>query len=86
MRADTGDVLEALGVGLLTFVLLSAAFRAAESGKDQGHDRADDRPDCAILDDCDLQALADGDTQTVQTRRGELVRLAAVEEGGESGG
>jgi hypothetical protein len=46
----------------------------------------DDRPDYAILTECDLLALADGDAQTVQTGHGELVRLAAVEEGNDSDG
>jgi hypothetical protein len=44
----------------------------------------DDRPDWAELTDSDLQALHAGDSQTVQTRQGELVRLAAVEEGTDS--
>jgi len=77
MRADTSEVLEALGVGLLTYALLSVAFKPAESGADQGQDR----PDYAILDECDLSTLSEGNTQTVETGQGERLRLAAVQEG-----
>jgi len=69
---------------LLGWIAAALLIAALES---QGYDEPtepDERPDGAILDDCDLQALAEGDTQTVQTQRGELVRLAAVEEGDES--
>jgi len=69
-------------LGWIAAALLIAALesRAAPEPPD-----TEELPDGAILDDCDLQALTDGDTQTVQTCRGELVRLAAVEEGDDSG-
>ncbi|KAA9399671.1 hypothetical protein [Haloarcula sp. CBA1129] len=40
----------------------------------------DERPDWATLTECDLQALADGDAQTIKTSgHGDLYRLESVD-------
>lgn len=71
---------------LLGWIAAALVIAALESrGYDEPAD-PEELPDGAILDDTDLQALADGDTQTVQTRQGELVRLAAVQEGDDGDG
>jgi len=70
---------------LLGWIAAALVIAALQS---RGYDEPagpDERPDSALLDDCDLKALSDGDTQTVQTRQGELVRLAAIEEGDDGG-
>lgn len=67
---------------IATCLLIAAVERAVDFEPVDGDDRAD-HPDWATLDDCDLQALQGGDEQTVQTVRGETVRLAAVEDDGD---
>ncbi|NLV14414.1 hypothetical protein [Haloarcula argentinensis] len=48
-----------------------------ERSRNDNDDR--DQPDWATLNECDLQALGDGDAQTIQTGSGDLYRLEAVD-------
>ena len=67
--------LEAIGAALLS----CAVYEVLTGTRSTDGDR-DDRPDWATLTECDLQALADGDAQTIRTSgTGDLYRLEAVD-------
>ncbi|WP_254272162.1 hypothetical protein [Haloarcula marina] len=76
MRATRGDVLEAIGVGLLVAGLVAAIEM---HGASTATGDRDDRPDHAILREVDLTALAEGDAQTVGTAQGETIRLTTAD-------
>jgi len=71
----SGNVwLEAIGAGLL-----AGAIYTVLTASHSDTDAPDERPDWATLNECDLQALAAGDAQTIQTGNGDLYRLEAVD-------
>mgnify|MGYP000224074060 FL=1 len=69
------DYAEATAWILFCGLLAHTIWQHARSDSDDDSEQ----PDWATLQECDLQALSDGDAQTIQTGSDDLYRLEAVD-------